>query len=66
LGKKDFIKTPVGIARFRFEDPFPPRKYIERGFNIQHWTDFPSGGHFPAIERPEWLAGDILQFFRKL
>jgi pimeloyl-ACP methyl ester carboxylesterase len=66
LGKKSFINVPVGIARFRFEEPFPPRKFIERGFNIQHWSDFPEGGHFPAYEKPELLAGDIYDFFRKI
>ncbi len=67
LGKTVFITVPVGIARFRFEEPFPPRKFIERGFtNIRHWSDFPDGGHFPAIEKPEILAKDIRDFFTKI
>jgi pimeloyl-ACP methyl ester carboxylesterase len=66
LGGKLFIDIPVGIARFKFEEPFPPRKYIERGFNIQHWTDFTEGGHFPAIEKPELLVDDIFRFFGKI
>jgi pimeloyl-ACP methyl ester carboxylesterase len=66
LGKDAIINIPVGIARFHFEEPFPPRKFIERGFNIQHWSDFPEGGHFPAIEKPEILAGDICEFFNKI
>jgi len=66
FGKDDFVKAPVGIARFPFEEPFPPRKYIERGFNIQHWTDMPVGGHFAAMEQPELLAKDIIKFFSHL
>jgi len=66
LGKSSFINSPVGIARFRYEEPFPPRKFIERGFNIQHWSDFPEGGHFPAMEKPEILATDIFTFFKNL
>jgi len=66
LGKKTFINNPVGIARFRYEEPFPPRKFIERGYNIQHWSDFPEGGHFPAMEKPELLADDIIKFFTKI
>jgi pimeloyl-ACP methyl ester carboxylesterase len=66
IGKDSFINIPVGIAHFRSEEPFPPRKFIERGFNIQHWTDFPEGGHFPAMEKPELLAEDITRFFSKL
>lgn len=66
LGKNTFINKPVGIARFRYEEPFPPRKFIERGYNIQHWSDFPEGGHFPAMEKPELLADDIIKFFTKI
>jgi pimeloyl-ACP methyl ester carboxylesterase len=66
IGKESFINTPTGIAHFMYEDPFPPRKFIERGFNIQHWSEFPEGGHFPAMEKPEVLAEDIIKFFRTL
>jgi pimeloyl-ACP methyl ester carboxylesterase len=64
--ENDFINLPVGIARFHKEEPFPPRKFIERGYNVQHWTDFPAGGHFAALEQPVLLANDILQFAKNL
>ena len=64
--KNDFINIPVGIARFHKEEPFPPRKFIERGYNVQHWTDFPTGGHFAAMEQPVLLANDIIQFAKNL
>lgn len=63
LGKETFINTPTGIAHFKYEEPFPPRSFIERGYNIKQWSDFPSGGHFPAIEKPDQLAEDIIKFF---
>jgi pimeloyl-ACP methyl ester carboxylesterase len=66
IGKESFINTPTGIAHFLYEDPFPPRKFIERGYNIQHWSEFPEGGHFPAMEKPEVLAEDIIKFFKTL
>jgi len=66
FSQNDYIKIPVGIARFPLEEPFPPRHYIERGYNIQHWTDMPAGGHFAAMEQPELLAGDIRNFFSKI
>lgn len=66
IEKDNTIKTPTGIAHFRYEEPFPPRLFIERGYNIQQWTDFPSGGHFPAMEKPELLAEDITSFFKKI
>ena len=64
--KNDFINIPVGIARFHKEEPFPPRRFIERGYNIQHWTDIPTGGHFAAMEQPHLLANDIIQFAKTL
>ena len=64
LGAGNYIKIPVGIARFRFEEPFPPRKFIERGFNIRYWSEFTEGGHFPSIEKPDLLANDIIRFFK--
>jgi pimeloyl-ACP methyl ester carboxylesterase len=62
FSENDFITIPVGIARFHKEEPFPPGKFIERGYNIQHWTDFEKGGHFAAMEQPVLLAGDIINF----
>jgi pimeloyl-ACP methyl ester carboxylesterase len=64
--KNDFINIPVGIARFHKEEPFPPRKFIERGYNVQHWTDIPTGGHFAAMEQPVLFANDIIQFAKNL
>jgi pimeloyl-ACP methyl ester carboxylesterase len=66
FSESDFIHAPVAIAKFHKEEPFPPRKFIERGYNIQHWTDIPKGGHFAAMEQPILLADDILRFAEKL
>jgi pimeloyl-ACP methyl ester carboxylesterase len=64
--ENDFINIPVGIARFHKEEPFPPRRFIERGYNIRHWTDIPKGGHFAAMEQPALLAQDIMKFAEKV
>ena len=64
--KDDFVKVPVGFASFPKELPTPPRSYIEKGFNICHWTEMPAGGHFAAVEQPMLLAKDIRDFFGKL
>ena len=66
FGPGDFIQAPCAIAHFPKELPFPPRAWIERGYNIQHWTDMPQGGHFAAAEEPDLLAEDIRAFFRQL
>jgi pimeloyl-ACP methyl ester carboxylesterase len=62
----DFINIPVGIAHFHKEEPFPPRRFIERGYNIQHWTEILRGGHFAAMEQPGSLAEDIITFTQKI
>ena len=59
----EFVRVPCAIARFPKEAPFPPREWIERGYNIQRWTDMPRGGHFAAAEEPELLADDMQAFF---
>jgi pimeloyl-ACP methyl ester carboxylesterase len=64
--RDDFVRVPVGIVRFPLEDAFPPRQYIERGYNVQHWTEMPVGGHFASLEQPELLAEDIKKFFHHL
>ena len=64
--KGDYVRVPCGVARFLKEEPFPPRAWIERGYNLQRWTEFPRGGHFAAAEEPELLAEDIRAFFRPL
>jgi pimeloyl-ACP methyl ester carboxylesterase len=60
----DFVAVPTGVARFPREAPFPPRRWVERGYNVQRWTEMPRGGHFAAAEEPKLLAEDIRQFFR--
>jgi epoxide hydrolase len=37
----------------------PTRKYAQ-------WSDFSAGGHFPAMEEPALLSGDIRAFFKTL
>ena len=57
------IKVPTGIAAF--PDPVfipPPRSFAEKTYNIVHWTEMPSGGHFAAMEEPELLLADLRAF----
>lgn len=60
------VAVPCGIARFPLEAPFPPRDWIERVYNLVHWTQMPRGGHFAALEEPALLAEDLRAFFRPL
>ena len=61
------IKIPTGVAIFPAEmSAWPPRSYVERIFNIKHWTEMSSGGHFAAMEQPDLLVNDIRKFLRGL
>ncbi len=62
----EHVRVPCAIAFFPKEAPFPPRAWIERGYNIQRWTEMPTGGHFAAAEEPALLARDIAAFFGPL
>ena len=56
------VIPPLGVARFPFELPMPPRSWVERVFRVTQWTEMPHGGHFAALEQPERLARDIERF----
>jgi pimeloyl-ACP methyl ester carboxylesterase len=60
------VTAAVGVAVFPKEIPMPPRSWVERGYNVAHWTIMPKGGHFAAMEQPALLAEDIRRFFRTL
>ena len=57
-------RVPAGFARFPKDISDPPREWAERFFNVQRWTEMPSGGHFAAMEEPDRLVEDIRAFFR--
>jgi pimeloyl-ACP methyl ester carboxylesterase len=63
---EDFVEPPCGIAHFPKEILFPPREWVERGYNVQRWTEMPRGGHFAAAEEPELLAAEVRAFFKPL
>jgi len=58
----EHLNVPCAIARFPLEEPFPPRSWIERVYDVRRWTDMPRGGHFAALEAADLLAADIVAF----
>jgi hypothetical protein len=56
--------VPTGWAMFNSEPVL--RRVLDPDGKISHWTDFSEGGHFPAMEEPELLTGDIRAFFGNL
>lgn len=59
--------APMGIALFPKEINVPARSAVEQSVpNVIHWTEFPRGGHFAALEQPEALARDVRAFFAEV
>ena len=60
-----YVATPTGVALFK-DIPRPKRAWAERVYNITHWSEMASGGHFAALEEPAALVADVRKFFRTL
>ena len=61
------VEVPTGCALFPAEMlSWPPRSYVDRVYNVTHWTKMPRGGHFGAMEQPDLLIEDIRAFARSL
>ena len=61
------VTVPMGYAAFPREVLRPPRSVAKKIYtDIQRWTEMPKGGHFAAMEQPEALAREIVEFFRPL
>jgi hypothetical protein len=57
--------VPTGVAVSLTQD-VAIRKLAEREHNVIHWSEVDRGGHFAAMEAPEFPVGDVRAFFRKL
>ncbi|PWC03849.1 epoxide hydrolase family protein [Agromyces badenianii] len=55
---------PVGMAAFG-EEPLM-RRILDPDGRLRYWNEHPNGGHFPAMEAPAELIGDIRAFFTRL
>ncbi|MGH8828974.1 MAG: hypothetical protein ACRDVZ_15520, partial [Jiangellaceae bacterium] len=40
------------------------RAVLDPDRSIDHWSEFASGGHFPAMEVPDLLVADVRAFLR--
>jgi pimeloyl-ACP methyl ester carboxylesterase len=56
--------APQGLAQFGGDDLL--RRVMDPERRMGHWSRFDRGGHFPAMEVPELLVGDLRAFFRPL
>jgi pimeloyl-ACP methyl ester carboxylesterase len=61
------VGVPMGYAEFPREIIHPPRSVAGTLYtDIRRWTVMERGGHFAAMEQPEALAREIVEFFRPL
>lgn len=61
------VEVPTGCALFPAEMlSWPPRSYVDRLYNVTHWTEMSCGGHFAPMEQPDLLVEDIRRFARNL
>ncbi|MBA1275451.1 epoxide hydrolase family protein [Stutzerimonas azotifigens] len=59
LAADDFVRTPTAVAMWPHDLALAPRELAERLYNVQRYTVFPRGGHFPAWEAPDLYAEDL-------
>jgi pimeloyl-ACP methyl ester carboxylesterase len=57
------VDVPVGVT-MSVEDAGLPRAFAERVYSdIRYWREPTIGGHFMALEEPEFLAAQLRHFF---
>jgi epoxide hydrolase len=56
------VGVPMGVAVFATD--LSIRSLVDPTGMAARWTEFDRGGHFPALEVPDLLAGDLREFFR--
>jgi pimeloyl-ACP methyl ester carboxylesterase len=45
----------------------PARKsWAQHYYNIVRWKEMPKGGHFAALEQPNLLAQEIIEFVKQV
>jgi pimeloyl-ACP methyl ester carboxylesterase len=62
LGPAEGARCETPTAYASFHDPLvpsPPRSRAEMVYDITRWTQAPHGGHFAAMENPEFFATDV-------
>jgi microsomal epoxide hydrolase len=60
-------ETQTAFANFPGEALYqsPPRSWASRAYNINRWTDLPTGGHFAAMEEPVMFAEEVRAWGRE-
>lgn len=59
------VEVPTGVALFPGEAPFPA-EWINRKVNAVRVNKYAKGGHFAALDAPEILANELINFFKTI
>ena len=60
------VDVPTGYAEFPKEILRPPRSLAAKTYtDIRRWSVMPKGGHFAALEQPDALAREVVEFFAR-
>ncbi|KAJ5115901.1 hypothetical protein N7456_000249 [Penicillium angulare] len=63
---RSYIKKPFGFSHFPKELAPLPRSWIETTGNLVFWNQHHKGGHFAALEQPEALKTDLVNFVQQV
>ncbi|GAA4542697.1 epoxide hydrolase family protein [Amycolatopsis samaneae] len=66
VGAQPSSTVPTAVTHFADDTTLPVRALAERTDRIVRWTEFDRGGHFPGLEQPDLLLGDLRAFFREV
>ena len=58
-------RVAVPVAVTTYPDPRmppPPRSWVERGYDLRRWKEAPRGGHFAAMEVPDFFVADLREW----
>ncbi len=67
IGDGQTVDVPMGYAEFPKEILRPPRSVAEKTYtDIRRWSVMQKGGHFAALEQPDALAREVMEFFDEL
>jgi len=64
--RERYVAAPTAVAVFPASVAKLPRAWTQRLYNLQQWTVYERGGHFPALELPAVLAEDLRRFAHAL
>jgi microsomal epoxide hydrolase len=60
------IRVPTGVSLFSKDVVLPPKSWIEKHFNLIHFSRIEGGGHFTAMENPDAYCEDFVRFAQLL